>query len=64
MFNFLKKAANSPTDKPMKKNTTRVLLWILWIGFFTAVCSQALPAASPQIPLLNHPPSASIAFQR
>ncbi|WP_155642419.1 hypothetical protein [Tannerella forsythia] len=31
------------------------MLWILWIGFFTAVCSQALPAASPQIPLLNHP---------
>lgn len=39
----------------MKKNITRVLLWILCIGSLTAMSSHASPAASAEIPLLNHP---------
>ena len=39
----------------MKKNITRILLWILCIGSLTAMSSHASPAASAEIPLLNHP---------
>lgn len=39
----------------MKKNITRVLLWILCIGSLTAMSSHASPVASAEIPLLNHP---------